>query len=92
MEYTEIRGLTFSKLTLGTVALGMEYGISNNEGKPSKEESFSILSSALTPGINTIDTSREYGNAESLIGDFLNQPENAGKINLVTKFKVSEQR
>ena len=35
MEYTNKHGYDFSKLTLGTVQLGMHYGISNVHGKPS---------------------------------------------------------
>ena len=31
------------KMILGTVQLGMEYGIGNTAGKPSYEEAFSLL-------------------------------------------------
>ena len=34
MNYTKVNGLNISKLTLGTVQLGMEYGIANKSGKP----------------------------------------------------------
>ena len=36
-----------SAMTLGTVQLGMNYGIANNAGKPDEQKSFSILASAL---------------------------------------------
>ena len=43
--------MQFSAMTLGTVQLGMNYGIANNAGKPSEETSFSILRSALENGV-----------------------------------------
>ncbi len=89
MEYTEIRGYTIPKMTLGTVALGLAYGISNAEGKPAKEKGFAILSTALSLGINTFDTARIYGDAEFLIGNFLSQDKNRPKTNLITKFVIS---
>lgn len=38
MDYSQIRGYTIPKLTLGTVALGMDYRISNTDGKPVDEK------------------------------------------------------
>ena len=61
----------FSKMTLGTVQLGMNYGIANDAGKPSEEKSFSILRAALEGGVNTLDTARAYGDSEQVIGRFL---------------------
>lgn len=63
--------MTFSPMTLGTVQLGMNYGIANNAGKPSEETSFSILRTALKNGVNTLDTARAYGDSEAVIGRFL---------------------
>ena len=62
-----------SPMTLGTVQLGMNYGISNEAGKPSDKKSFSILRTALEGGINTLDTARAYGDSELVIGRFLKQ-------------------
>ena len=58
-------------MTLGTVQLGMNYGIANDAGKPSEETSFSILRTALKNGVNTLDTARAYGDSEAVIGRFL---------------------
>lgn len=60
-----------SPMTLGTVQLGMNYGIANEAGKPSQEKSFSILRTALEGGITTLDTARAYGDSEQVIGNFL---------------------
>lgn len=60
-----------SPMILGTVQLGMNYGIANNAGKPDEEKSFSILRAALSGGVNYLDTARAYGNSEEVIGRFL---------------------
>ena len=63
----------FSAMTLGTVQLGMNYGIANQDGKPSEEKSFGILQAALEGGVTTLDTARAYGDSEEVIGRFLKQ-------------------
>lgn len=60
-----------SKMTLGTVQLGMNYGIANQDGKPNEEKSFAILRSALEGGVTSLDTARAYGDSEQVIGRFL---------------------
>lgn len=77
-----------SKLMLGTVALGLDYGIANPTGKPGLQESNDILSFALNAGINAFDTARTYGTAEQLLGDFLSGNEKGKPVNIVTKFKI----
>ncbi|WP_316810910.1 aldo/keto reductase [Pedobacter heparinus] len=91
MEYEELRGYRFSKLALGTVALGLDYGISNQKGKPGKTVSSDIIATALSSGINTLDTARDYGDAELLIGNFLKQSANTTNVNLVTKFRIGKE-
>ena len=65
--------MNISPMTLGTVQLGMNYGIANDAGKPSEEKSFSILRSALESGVTALDTARAYGDSELVIGRFLRQ-------------------
>lgn len=60
-----------SAMSLGTVQLGMNYGIANNAGKPDEEKSFSILRAALENGVTSLDTARGYGDSEEVIGRFL---------------------
>lgn len=62
-----------SEMTLGTVQLGMNYGIANNDGKPNEEKAHSILRAALENGVTSLDTARGYGNSEEVIGGFLKQ-------------------
>ena len=60
-----------NKLCLGTVQLGMHYGINNAIGRmPTKDESYSILDSAFKFKIKTVDTAAAYGCAEEILGEF----------------------
>lgn len=60
-----------NKLTLGTAQLGMDYGISNQTGKPSLSESLSILEYAYNHNIKSLDTASAYGNSEVVLGTWL---------------------
>lgn len=75
-----------SKITLGTVQLGLNYGVANQSGQPSKEYSHQLLRYALEHGINTLDTARIYGEAEDVIGSF----KNSNEFTIVSKFKLSD--
>lgn len=61
-------GLAVSEIALGTVELGLDYGIGPDARRPSFEEASGILHRALDLGINLIDTARAYGEAEAVIG------------------------
>jgi aryl-alcohol dehydrogenase-like predicted oxidoreductase len=61
---------SYSKIVLGTVQFGLNYGINNSSGKPSQEETFLILDTAYKNGIIYIDTADAYGNAIELIGEY----------------------
>ena len=58
--------LEISELSLGTVELGLDYGI--DAIRPSEGEACDLLHFALDRGINLIDTARAYGDAERIIG------------------------
>ncbi len=74
MEYENINGWNISKITLGTVQLGMEYGIANKSGKPSLEKAFEILDVATEGGINSFDTANKYGESEQVLGKYFSSP------------------
>lgn len=60
-----------SKLCLGTVQLGMKYGVKNELGRqPTEEESFAVLRTAKNGGVEFLDTASVYGEAETLLGRF----------------------
>ena len=68
MKINTVKGQDITILSLGTVQLGLNYGIHNDSGKPSLETSFRILNAAMEAGINTLDTAAGYGNSEEVIG------------------------
>jgi aryl-alcohol dehydrogenase-like predicted oxidoreductase len=61
-------GLAVSEIALGTVELGLDYGIGPAARKPEESEAARILHLALDLGINFLDTARAYGDAETIIG------------------------
>ena len=69
------------KIILGTVQMGLDYGINNSSGKISLDNSCMIFSKAFELGIDTIDTAEAYGNAHQVIGKF-------HLLNPKIKFKV----
>lgn len=56
---------------LGTVQLGLDYGIANAAGHPGPGKAFAILDAARVAGVSTLDTAHAYGNSESVIGAWL---------------------
>lgn len=56
-----------SKIVLGTVQFGCQYGI-NSAGRPNDNEVRGILQKAAEAGIAKLDTSSAYGDSESVLG------------------------
>ena len=71
MKNTIINGKALPAMSIGTVQLGMNYGIANEGGQPSQEKSFAMLRTAFENGVASLDTARAYGNSEEVIGAFL---------------------
>ena len=69
MKYTELAGQKVSNMSLGTVQLGLNYGIANRYGKPDKQKLFPAKRS-FENGITSLDTARGYGDSEQVIGGF----------------------
>jgi len=63
-------GLRVSEISLGTVELGLDYGVPvhGEHLRPSEERASHLLNRALDLGINFIDTARVYGTSEEVIG------------------------
>lgn len=75
------------KLVLGTAQLGMDYGINNLEGQPNTKESEKIIKFAISNGIEYLDTAREYGNSENVIGKSL-EGGWANRVKIITKLSA----
>ena len=63
-------GLNISAFALGTVELGLDYGINapGHGGRPAQEDAIRLVHRALDAGINLIDTARAYGTSEEILG------------------------
>lgn len=85
MKYSEADGVRFSQIMLGTVQLGMDYGLGDHTAKPSEEYAFSVLDSACRSGINFLDTANNYGDSERVIGKWLRSTEPDKRPFIVTK-------
>jgi aryl-alcohol dehydrogenase-like predicted oxidoreductase len=70
------------QLGLGTVQFGLDYGVSNHEGRPSEEEVRKILALAGERKLLVLDTAAAYGDSETVLGRCL--PGNAS-FRVVTK-------
>ena len=57
-----------SKLALGGVQFGIDYGIANTKGQVQIEEVQSILNYAKKNGVNILDTASGYGDSEEVLG------------------------
>jgi len=73
------------RLVLGTAGLGMNYGISNQTGKPRFEEAYDILKSAYDQGIRCFDTAQAYGESEEILGKVFEQLGLRSKVKIYTK-------
>ena len=76
-----------NKLCLGTVQFGLDYGINNKKGKPSREESLKMLKKAYNSGINIFDTASAYGDAEEILGEFILKNNLQEKVFIISKLK-----
>lgn len=73
-----------SPLTLGTVQLGMPYGITGLPETPPAYEAAAIMDAAWRGGIRCFDSARAYGKAEARIGAW--RSAGGGQTILVSKF------
>lgn len=74
-----------SLISLGTVELGVDYGIRHPglPNRPSEQEAIKLVLAALEQGINLLDTAPAYGQSEAIIGSALEQW--SGQVYVTTK-------
>ena len=70
-----------SKIGLGTVQFGTNYGISNTSGKTTLSEVGKIIQYAEKSSIQYLDTAYAYGDAEEVLGRF-----NLSSFNVISKY------
>lgn len=74
--------MTSSKLVLGTVQFGCDYGI-NSAGRPDSSIVGTILQHAKDNGITCLDTSSAYGNSEEVLGSV---PGGSNDFRIISKY------
>ena len=82
-------GRPFSQMSLGTVQLGLDYGIANEDGKPSLEQSYEVLKTAFEGGVTALDTAATYGNSEKVLGSYFRAFGGRDRVFITTKCGVN---
>lgn len=76
-----------SRLMLGTVQWGMDYGVANRSGQPPYAAVCEMLAAAAEGGVNGLDTAAMYGTSEEVIGRALQELRLADRFTVVTKVR-----
>lgn len=74
-------------MALGTVQLGMPYGIANLSGKPNLATATEIVAAAWGRGVRFYDTAQAYGASEEVLGIALHQAGAGGAAQVISKLK-----
>jgi aryl-alcohol dehydrogenase-like predicted oxidoreductase len=90
MRNTEYKDLTLSRLGIGTVQFGFDYGIYNKQGQVSYQDIIGIFEHAIQKGVNFLDTSRGYGTSEENIGKALRELDGYRHFVVCTKLDMPE--
>lgn len=61
--------MDISRLAVGTVQFGLDYGVSNADGRVSINEAEEILVLAKEKGVDALDTAVLYGDSERVLGE-----------------------
>jgi aryl-alcohol dehydrogenase-like predicted oxidoreductase len=85
MESRQFHGRRLSVLTLGTVQLGLPYGIANKTGQPSYRQAVDIVAAAVEGGVSCLDTAAVYGSSEEVLGRAMAELGIADRVVVVTK-------
>jgi aryl-alcohol dehydrogenase-like predicted oxidoreductase len=77
--------MTTNRLVLGTVQLGMRYGVNNKSGQPDLRTAEGIVKAAWEGGIREFDTAHAYGESECVLGKVLKRLEIENEAKVITK-------
>lgn len=92
MKKVKFGEFEISALTLGTVQFGLDYGIANEQGKPTYENCRDILSCAVQGGVTCLDTAAAYGNSEEILGKAIHELGVADEVTIVSKVPPHPQK
>lgn len=77
-----------SRMMLGTVQFGMDYGIANTTGKPAYRDVLDMVAAAVEGGVNCFDTAAAYGDSEKVLGKALRELDVLDRVLVVTKVQA----
>jgi len=72
-------------LVLGTVQLGLDYGVANRTGRPAISQAIGIVEAAWDEGIRCFDTAQAYGESEKILGIAFKELKIDGAAKVVSK-------
>ncbi len=75
-----------SSLVLGTVQLGIPYGIANKTGQPDQATATEIIRTAWENKIREFDTAQDYGVSEKVLGNALRDLGISREAKVISKF------
>lgn len=78
--------MSASQLVLGTVQLGLPYGIANKSGRPDIGSAVKIIETAWESGIRQFDTAQAYGQSEDILGYCLTKLNINKEAKVISKF------
>jgi len=82
------RGERVSRIILGTVQLGMDYGVANVHGQPDSTRAREIVQAAWEAGIRHFDTAQAYGTSEAVLGRALRELGVAAEARVASKLTL----
>lgn len=88
-RFTHNKG-NIAELALGTVQLGLPYGIANTDGQPPIETAAMLVQQAITHGVTHLDCAAAYGVAEARLGQIVNR-DYQSRVTIVTKLSPLTQ-
>ena len=75
-----------SRLVLGTVQLGIPYGVANRTGRPDMDAARSLVAAAWKGGVRIFDTAQGYGDSEAVLGQIFRDLDIAEEARVITKY------
>lgn len=78
----------YPRLMLGTVQLGMPYGIANTSGQPDRATARQIIKTALDNNVTYFDTAQAYGDSEHVLGSILEELGASATVHIASKLSA----
>ncbi|WP_300600468.1 aldo/keto reductase [Niabella sp.] len=87
MKTTTLGAYKIPALTLGTVGLGINYGVFEGQEQPDVQAGARLIARAVETGVTAFDTAREYGTAEALLAGVAQDE----RVTVISKFKITRE-